>query len=133
MPTQFSVKRIFWVVLAITLIVWIGVGIYYLTTKKSEKLTKTPSPSSPITQQEFTPWTTEYSSEQPVKEMEGVYDFLDYKNSQFALESDGETYFFTIPKDVKKFIMPGNKLKLRIYYQVKDSKLIFISAKNLQK
>lgn len=37
-------KKTFWVVLAITLIVWIGVGIYYLRSSPSSKVQVTPSP-----------------------------------------------------------------------------------------
>ena len=122
MPTQLSVKRIFWVVLAVALIIWVGVGMFLLTTKKPAV------PISPTVEQEFKPWTNEYSPEQPLKTVEGFYGIFDYQNSHFTLEVDDKTYSFIIPQDVKGFIMPGTKFRLKIYYQERDDKLILIAG-----
>lgn len=128
MPAKKSLKRIFWVILAVTLIVWIGVGLYYLTGKEKKK---PPTSPSQTTQKDFTPWTTEYSPNEPVKIIEGVYTHLDWGKRQFILESDGQMFTFTIPQDIKQFFMPGTKYSLRIYYYEKDGKLIFVSGKKL--
>jgi len=116
------IKKKFWIVLAFTLIVWVGAGLYYLKAKK----VAIPIPLT--AEEEFTPWTSEYSPEQPVKTAEGFYGTFDYQNSQFTLEADDKTYLFTIPKDIKRFIMPGTKFRLKVYYQEKNGKLIFVSA-----
>ena len=121
-------KKKFWIVLTITLIVWIGVGIYYLTTRKSETSEKQPLQLPQSTKQEFNPWTADYSPNEPVLIAEGFYGIFYYQNSLFTLEADDKTYLFIIPKDIKRFIMPGTKFRLKVYYQEKNGELIFVSA-----
>ena len=124
------IKRIFWIVLAFTLIVWIGVGIYFKILKKPAGIRKTvPQPSSLI-EQEFVPWTTAYSPDEPMWTVEGIYTGLRI-GSQFTLDSNGQTMIFSLPKDIDQFYMPGTNYKLRIYYQEKDGRLVFVSGEKL--
>ena len=123
MSTQFPVKRIFWIVLTVMLIVWIGVGLYFLSTKSTQS-TKQSAPSLSF---EPFPSTTILPNE-AIKTVEGVYTHLNADNNQFTLQSEDQTFIFTLPPGAM-FFQPDTRLK--VYYQKKGSKFNFVGVKIL--
>lgn len=126
-----NLPKPFWPLLILTVVLWVGVGIYYFSTKTTEVSKETTSQPSP---------TEIFSTPTPVcppdvppdtKMIEGIIGQLE--SGELVITSNGQDLHFSLGEDrflrfadASKGVVVGAKLK--VYYQEENGTLKFISA-----
>ena len=133
-----SLRKVSLVGLVLAILVWVGVGIYYLTTKSPEAPSSigtlpipTPTPATSAISFQF-PGIPKISDTPPdTKAVEGL--ITKTEPGGFDLKSGGQTYTFFLDQN-SRFIFPEESEGvvvgegMKVYYKEKDDKLYVING-----